>query len=71
MPVLDAKKVIPNVEIDTEEMERRLVILPLKAGNYGRLNAIKGRIIYQVFPNTGVSDGKASLRYYDIDKREE
>ncbi len=69
--VLDAKKVIPNVEIDTEEMERRLVILPLKAGNYGRLNAIKGRIIYQVFPNTGVSDGKASLRYYDIDKREE
>ena len=69
--VLDAKKVTPTVDIDTDEMETRLVILPLKAGNYGRLSAVKGRIIYMAFPNTGVADGKASLRYYDIDKREE
>jgi len=69
--VLDTKKVTPSADIDTDEMENRLVILPLKPGNYGRLTAIKGRIIYQVFPNTGVADGKTSLRYYDIDKREE
>jgi tricorn protease len=69
--VIDTKKLTPSVDIDTDEMENRLVILPLKPGNYGRLTAIKGKIIYQVFPNTGVEDGKTSLRYYDIDKREE
>ena len=23
------------------------------------------------YPNTGVTDGKAAIKYYDIDKREE
>jgi tricorn protease len=70
--VIDAKKTIPvTSDIDVEGMETRMIILPVKAGNFGRLSAVKGRIIYIAFPNTGVSDGKSILKYYDIDKREE
>jgi tricorn protease len=32
---------------------------------------IKGKVIYHSFPNTGVSDGKAVVKYFDIEKREE
>ncbi len=52
-------------------METRMVLLPVKPGNFGRLSAVKGKIIYVAFPNTGVSDGKSTLKYYDIEKREE
>ena len=70
--VIDAKQKVPNLsDIDVEGMETRLVILPVKPGNFGRINAVKGRLIYQLNPNTGVTDGKATLKYYDIDKREE
>ena len=70
--VIDAKKTVPvTSDIDIDGMETRMVILPVKPGNYGRLSAVKGRIIYIAFPNTGVSDGKSTLKYYDIDKREE
>ena len=66
-----AKPAVPPVNIDLDGLERRLVILPLKAGNYNNLSAVKGKIIYQVFPNTGTADGRPSLRFYDLDKREE
>ncbi|MGI8581391.1 MAG: S41 family peptidase [Chitinophagaceae bacterium] len=70
--VIDTKKTVPaTLDIDIEGMETRMVILPVKPGNFGRLSAVKGRIIYISFPNTGVADGKATLKYYDIDKREE
>ena len=59
-----------NVMIDFDEMEQRMVILPLTAGNYGQLNAAKGKIIYMKFPNTGTS-GQGAIKYFDIDKREE
>lgn len=61
-----------NVDIDFNGLEDRMDILPLSAGNYGSLNAAKGKIIYLKMPYTGAPDGsKASLKYYDIDKREE
>lgn len=70
--VIDAKKTVPSTpDIDIEGMETRLVLLPIKPGNFGRLSAVKGRIIYQANPATGTTDGKAALKYYDIDKREE
>lgn len=60
------------VEIDFTNMESRLELLPIKAGNYGNLAAVKGKIIYQKYPNTGATSGtKASTVYYDIEKREE
>ena len=70
--IIDAKKdAVSPVEIDLEGIETRLVILPQKAGNYGNLNAVKGKVIYQVYPNTGVRDGKSSIRFFDTEKREE
>ena len=70
--VIDAKKTVPSTsDIDVDGMETRIVILPIKPGNFGRLSAVKGRIIYQSNPNTGTTDGKSTLKYYDIDKREE
>ena len=70
--VISAKKpAVSSLDIDLDGIERRLVILPLKAGNYANLNSVKGKIIYHVFPNTGVADGKPSVRFFDLDKREE
>jgi len=66
-----AKPKTNAVEIDFDNIESRLMVLPVKAGNYNNIKPVKGKVIYQVFPNTGVTDGKASLRYFDIDKREE
>jgi tricorn protease len=68
----EAKSDNKNVDIDLNGLEERLVILPLSAGNYGQLTASKGKIIYLKLPGTGSPDGsKPSLKYYDIDKREE
>jgi tricorn protease len=66
-----AKPKIAPVEIDFDGFESRLVVLPVKAGNYGNISAIKGKVIYHSFPNTGVNDGKAVVKYFDIEKREE
>ncbi len=63
---------VKNVDIDFDGFEQRMELLSLSAGNYGKLAAVKGKIIYQKFPNTGSPDNaKSSLKYYDIDKREE
>ena len=63
---------VKSVNIDFDGLEERLVMLPLSNGNYGSLSAAKGKIIYLQYPNTGsADDAKASLKYYDIDKREE
>jgi len=67
----EEKKTEVNVDIDFDDLERRLVILPLKPGNYTDINAAKGKIIYLKFPNTGLPDAQPSIKYYDIEKREE
>jgi len=59
-----------NVLIDFDGLEYRMVILPLTAGNYGQLNAAKGKLIYMKYQNTGTS-GPGAIKYFDIDKREE
>ncbi len=60
------------VEIDFEGIESRLILLPIKPGNYSNLSAVKGKIIYQKYPNTGAaSNSKSATVYYDIEKREE
>ena len=69
--ILDNRKLVPALEIDVDGMETRMIILPVKPGNFGRLSAVKGKIIYLSNPNTGVVEGKSILKYYDIEKREE
>jgi tricorn protease len=67
----DGKKDSKDIEIDTDGLETRLVILPVPAGHYGGLSATNGKIIYQKSPNTGTGETQSTLKYYDIDKREE
>lgn len=59
------------VEIDIDGLESRLVLLPVEPGNYWNLHAAKGKILYQHFPNTGSPEKKGSIKYFDLDKREE
>ncbi|MGB5007860.1 MAG: PDZ domain-containing protein, partial [Ferruginibacter sp.] len=68
-----AKKPASNaVDIDFDGIQNRMVILPPAAANYGNLASVKGKIVYQKLPNLGsAQDTKTSLKYFDIDKREE
>ncbi|MET0391494.1 MAG: PDZ domain-containing protein, partial [Chitinophagaceae bacterium] len=59
------------VEIDFDGFEQRMDLLGIAAGNYGRPGSVKGKILYMKFPNTGAAGGQGSLKFYDIEKREE
>ena len=67
----DAKKADIRVEIDFEGLEARADLLPVDAGNYGRMAAVDGKLVYLRWPNTGAGGGNPSLRFYDIEEREE
>ncbi len=67
----EKKPAVTPVEIDFDNLESRMVLLPPAAGNYGKLSSAKGKIIYLKLPVTGTKDGHSSLHYYDIAKREE
>lgn len=59
------------VEIDLDDFERRMVVLPPKNGNYGGIRAVKGKIIYQRQPRTGADDSKRPILFFDLKEREE
>jgi tricorn protease len=60
-----------SVEVDFEDLEARLEILPPKAGNFNGLIPVKGKLIYLRSPNTGSGERSASLMFYDLEEREE
>lgn len=59
------------VGIDIDGFEQRLVVLPPKAGNYDRIAAVAGKVIYRRLPRTGSGDEASALVYYDLVEREE
>ncbi|MDR8390097.1 PDZ domain-containing protein [Aliifodinibius sp. S!AR15-10] len=60
-----------EVEIDLEGFESRLVQLPPDAGNYGNISAVSGKVLYQQYPRTGAEGNGSTLKYYDLEEREE
>jgi tricorn protease len=62
---------VPPVEIDLDGLESRAVVLPPKAGNYGGLSAVKGRLVYRRLPRAGSGDDKSPVVYFDFEEREE
>ncbi|MCP3980928.1 MAG: peptidase S41 [bacterium] len=67
----DAEDAPEPVEIELDGFERRVVVLPPAAGNYGSLDAVEGKIVYQRNPRTG-SDGESSpVIFWDLEEREE
>jgi len=61
----------PQVTVDYDGFESRAVVLPLKAGNYSSLFAVKGKLLYSRRPRTGSGTDKSPVLFYDLDEREE
>ncbi len=59
------------VEIDLEGFELRAVELPTKAGYFGDLAAVSGKLIYRKLPRAGSGEEKSHLMFYDLEKRED
>ncbi|WP_223151680.1 S41 family peptidase [Chitinophaga varians] len=60
-----------EVKIDLDNIESRLYMLPVEAGNYSRVAAVKGKVLYNNVSNTGSADRNVTLKYFDLEKREE
>ncbi len=68
----DAKQEsVVSVDIDFEDLERRLIILPPPAGNFGNLTATSGKIIFHRYPNSGSEEEKNAVKYFDLEDQEE
>lgn len=67
----EGKDAVKATVIDMQGFEERMVLLPLKGGNYNKLVAVSGKIIYHHFPNTGSDSKEKPIAYYDFSKREE
>ncbi|UCC49348.1 MAG: PDZ domain-containing protein, partial [Gemmatimonadota bacterium] len=59
------------VEIELENFEQRLVVLPPQAGNYSQLQAVSGKVLYRRLPRTGSGDNESPIVYWDLKEREE
>ena len=55
------------VEIDIAGFERRAV-LPPKAGYFGDISAVTGKLIYRQMPRRGLDEEKSTLVFYDLGK---
>lgn len=60
-----------KVDIDFDGLESRIVLLPVKAGNVGKMASIDDKLIYMRYPRTGSGDMGGTLVFYDIKEREE
>jgi len=60
-----------KLAIAIDGFESRVEILPPDAGNYGNLSAVKGKIIYHHYPNSGANSRTRPIKYFDIKEREE
>jgi tricorn protease len=60
------------VEIDLAGFEERIVLLPPAPGNYDRLAAVQGKVLYRRVARTGeAEDAPSPLVAYDLEEREE
>ncbi len=60
-----------KLKIEIQDFERRLVLLPPKAGNYGHLNAVEGKVIMSQRPRSGSGETSSKLILYDLKERKE
>jgi len=61
-----------SIEIDLDDMEARVVILPLESGAFDQLSATAGKIIYRTLaPRVPGSKATNDLRIYDVGEKSE
>ncbi|MGB7293654.1 MAG: PDZ domain-containing protein [Thermodesulfobacteriota bacterium] len=68
------EKKTDNNEIDFDGFERRIVKLPVDGGNFGRLAAVEGKVVYVRYPAAGSSkpdSPEGKIQYYDINEGKE
>lgn len=58
-----------EVKIDFNGLEGRMVVLPAGEGNIGSLAAVKGKVLFHKFGNTGSGSRSRDLMYYDLKER--
>ncbi len=56
----------PDVEIQFEGLESRMILLPIRAGNFGGLFAFKDKIVFLRTPNAGSGGGSGQLIQLDL-----
>ena len=59
------------VDIDFDGLEERLEILPVLPAKYRNLAVANGKIIYMKYATLDMTGGTGSIKYYDLEKREE
>lgn len=59
------------IDIDLDGFEQRMVVLPPDAGNYPRLAAASGMVIYHRAPRSGSGDEQAPIVAFNLEEREE
>ncbi len=67
----EKKDEVKETKIDFDGFELRAVVLPMKAGNFGRMASVSGKLIFHRAPNTGSEENKRPLMFYDLKEREE
>ena len=60
-----------KVEIDLEDIESRLFLLPVDPGNIGNLMAFDDGLAYVRYPNTGSESDEVAIMLYNFEDREE
>lgn len=58
-----------SVKIDFDAIDERTVKLPVRAGNFGALKALDGKVVYLRFPRAGVIDhdrANGKLQFYSL-----
>jgi tricorn protease len=67
----EAKPEQKGLVIDIDGFESRAIILPVRAGRFDDLWAVTNKLIFRRLPNSGSTDTRSPLMFYDVDKREE
>ena len=65
----DEKSEEINVEIDFDGLEKRLVLLPVDAGNFRNITATEGKIIFHDFSGANGDESKKPVVFWDIKER--
>lgn len=60
-----------ETRITLDGFENRVVMLPVKPGNFANLVAVSGKVVFHRNPNTGAGTTERPIGYYDLEKRED
>lgn len=72
-----AKAAVPAMRVDLDGIAARTAEIPVEAGRYGGLSAVKGKLVWLAFDPPSPDDdgedggGGATIRMYDLEKRED